>query len=196
MLNWTGLSLEKLLLHSWTKKKIRDHYEMTIPIQNTFNMTSGTTRGYSKFISHSELESKPYLKDDTLYFRVSVEVADSKPWLECTAHWTLHWLTYKHCTTVLLDYAGLLPWKRASPDIHAHALTEPHPSPTHPCIRGGWTQLTFEWPLALMSSKNCIPVWVKWALWRTATGKRSLSLQLEGYLLYISAGKFKAKYHR
>ncbi len=25
-----------------------------------------------------------YLKDDTLYFRISVKVSDHKPWLECT----------------------------------------------------------------------------------------------------------------
>ena len=43
------------------------------------------------FISHSRLAFDPakntqYLKDDTLYFRVWAEVADHKPWLECTAN--------------------------------------------------------------------------------------------------------------
>ena len=43
--------------------------------------------GYSQFISHSELEYNPitncqYLKDDSLYFRVSVKVTSkTKPWL-------------------------------------------------------------------------------------------------------------------
>ena len=43
--------------------------------------------GYSQFISHSELEYNPitncqYLKDDSLYFRVSVKViSKTKPWL-------------------------------------------------------------------------------------------------------------------
>ena len=40
-----------------------------------------------KFISHPELfnpaQNTQYLKDDTLYFRVSVAVADHKPWLDC-----------------------------------------------------------------------------------------------------------------
>ena len=49
----------------------------------------GTAWGVSQFISHSELPHDPvkntqYLKDNTLYFRVSVEVSDHKPWLECT----------------------------------------------------------------------------------------------------------------
>ena len=48
----------------------------------------GKSWGLSKFIPHSELAHDPvkntqYLKDDTLYFRVSVEVSDHKPWLEC-----------------------------------------------------------------------------------------------------------------
>jgi TNF receptor-associated factor 4 len=44
-------------------------------------------RGYPQFISHSQLDVNPslncqYLKDDTLYFRVSVEVtSNTKPWL-------------------------------------------------------------------------------------------------------------------
>ncbi len=47
------------------------------------------TCGYFKFISHSALSHDPvnntqYLKNDTLYFRVSVHVKDSKPWLTST----------------------------------------------------------------------------------------------------------------
>ncbi len=41
--------------------------------------------GYPKFISHSDLNMFQYLKDDTLYFRISVEVPGHKPWLQCTA---------------------------------------------------------------------------------------------------------------
>ena len=43
--------------------------------------------GYQQFISHSQLDVNPslncqYLKDDTLYFRVSVKVtSNTKPWL-------------------------------------------------------------------------------------------------------------------
>ena len=44
--------------------------------------------GYPHFILHSKLYYNPskkrqYLKDDILYFRVSVKVSDHKPWLEC-----------------------------------------------------------------------------------------------------------------
>ncbi len=48
------------------------------------------TGGYSEYIHHSRLSrdtasNTQYLKDDTLYFRISVvEVSDHKPWLECT----------------------------------------------------------------------------------------------------------------
>ncbi len=48
-------------------------------------------RGVLKFAPHSELGHDPvrntqYLKDDTLYFRVSVtDIPSAKPWLQCTA---------------------------------------------------------------------------------------------------------------
>ena len=50
-------------------------------------MTGGW--GFHEFIHHTELDYNAdnncqYLKDDTLIFRVSVEVPDYKPWLECT----------------------------------------------------------------------------------------------------------------
>ena len=46
-------------------------------------------RVFPKFITHSALahdsvKNIQYLKNDALYFRVSVEVADHKPWLQCT----------------------------------------------------------------------------------------------------------------
>ena len=49
----------------------------------------GGGRGIPKFIHHSMLTHNPkkrtqYLKDDTLYFRVSVDMPEHKPWLECT----------------------------------------------------------------------------------------------------------------
>ena len=51
----------------------------------------GTGWGYSQFISHSALSHDPvkntqYLKNDTLYFRVTVTVGSQKPWLVCTHH--------------------------------------------------------------------------------------------------------------
>ena len=45
--------------------------------------------GQTKFISHATLDynastNTQYLKDDTLVFRISVEVPDHKPWLDCS----------------------------------------------------------------------------------------------------------------
>ena len=47
--------------------------------------------GFRKFTSHSKLMLNPakntqYLKNDTLYFRVSADVPDHKCWLECTVN--------------------------------------------------------------------------------------------------------------
>ena len=64
-----------------------DHYENIMTISSTENLKPGTAIdnwGYPKYIPHSELNSKPYLRDDTLYFKVSVEVDSYKPWLEYT----------------------------------------------------------------------------------------------------------------
>ena len=49
---------------------------------------NGNCCGFIEFIPHSELgynqeKNTQYLKDDTLYFRISVKVASHKPWLEC-----------------------------------------------------------------------------------------------------------------
>ena len=53
------------------------------------NGTSQPGWGWQKFILHSEVEkfsgrNCQYLKDDSLIFRVSVTLPDSKPWLEST----------------------------------------------------------------------------------------------------------------
>ena len=71
----------------------KNHYNRTVPFTAVANKHVGSeVYGYHQFIPHSLLAHDPvkntqYLKDDTLYFRVSVdpEVAESKPWLECTA---------------------------------------------------------------------------------------------------------------
>ena len=51
------------------------------------NTRVGSACCFTDFISHFELaivsRNTQYLKDDTLYFRVSVQVSDHKPWLEC-----------------------------------------------------------------------------------------------------------------
>ena len=56
--------------------------------------------GYPKFIAHSELSlnSSPYLKDDTLYFRVNINVTSkTKPWLARMLETTA--TTIKHLET-------------------------------------------------------------------------------------------------
>ena len=47
-----------------------------------------TGRDFPTFIPHTMLDYNPgrkthYLKDDTLYFRVTVDIPNHKPWLEC-----------------------------------------------------------------------------------------------------------------
>ena len=68
-----------------------NHHIKTLPYKMEHNTRVGDNRnwGYSHFIPNSKLHHNPpkkiqYLKDDTLYFRVSVEVPDHQPWLECT----------------------------------------------------------------------------------------------------------------
>ena len=66
-----------------------NHYLMILTLNQEHNIRVGSTWGYTTFIPHSQLtnylfRNTQYLKDDTLYFRVSVEVSGHKPWLECT----------------------------------------------------------------------------------------------------------------
>ena len=65
----------------------KNHKTMVLTIGLTENINVQTSRGFPQFKSHSKLGHDPvkntqYLKDDTLYFKVSVEVSDYKPWLE------------------------------------------------------------------------------------------------------------------
>ena len=62
-----------------------DHYQRTINLTINDEMLVGSDRGRAKFIPHKALaqaRNTQYLKDDTLYFRMSVEPADHKPWLQ------------------------------------------------------------------------------------------------------------------
>jgi TNF receptor-associated factor 4 len=66
--------------------KDNNHHTRTIDFTAT---NPSDNFGYRKFIAHSKLahnsfKNTQYLKDDTVYFRVSVQAADHKPWLECT----------------------------------------------------------------------------------------------------------------
>jgi TNF receptor-associated factor 4 len=68
--------------------QLEDNNHHTIKINFT-TTNPHDNLGYSEFIAHSELHHDPlkntqYLKDNTLYFSVSVQAADRKPWLECT----------------------------------------------------------------------------------------------------------------
>ena len=64
-----------------------NHHKKTISLTS---MASGEERSFTQFILHSDLErsrvfkKRLYLKDDTLFFRVSVQEIHYKPWLECT----------------------------------------------------------------------------------------------------------------
>jgi len=64
-----------------------NHYSKMIAVTEEDNSMVGDDWGFYTFIPHTELGHDPvkntqYLKDDTLYFRVFVEVTDHKPWLE------------------------------------------------------------------------------------------------------------------
>ena len=70
----------------------KNHHQKTANETDCDTSTSkyrevGHAWGYPKFIAHSALDydavkNTQYLKDDTLYFRMSVEPADHKPWLQ------------------------------------------------------------------------------------------------------------------
>ena len=62
----------------------KNHYTQTMALEDAHNACVGNTLGLHEYIRHSHEAAKntQYLKDDTLYFRVSAKVADHKPWLE------------------------------------------------------------------------------------------------------------------
>ena len=66
----------------------KNHYTKTLECSN---LKVGKISGYPQFISYSTLFHDPvknmqYLKNNTLYFKVTVKVANKKPWLVCTHH--------------------------------------------------------------------------------------------------------------
>ncbi len=86
-LNWpfVGKFTFKLL----NQLEDKNHHFNAIRFTPEQNTNVGHNWGCPKYIPHSKLpqnsaSSTQYLKDDTLYFRISVEVSDHKPWLECT----------------------------------------------------------------------------------------------------------------
>ena len=68
-----------------------NHQSVILKYKTKFNANVGSNWGKPQFISHSALSHDPvkntqFLKNDTLYFRVTVVVGDHKPWLVCTHH--------------------------------------------------------------------------------------------------------------
>ena len=66
----------------------KNHHQYTMEMTAEKNAQSGGAAwGRPHFIPHSSLDydavnNTQYLKDDTLYFRMSVEPVDHKPWLQ------------------------------------------------------------------------------------------------------------------
>ena len=68
-----------------------NHHSWTLEYKTGLNFIIGSNWGYDQFISHSALSHDPvkntqYLKNNSLYFRVTVMVSNHKPWLVCTPH--------------------------------------------------------------------------------------------------------------
>ncbi len=81
-LNWPFVGKVQVMLLN--QEEDNHHYKRVVKFESTRNIQAGTALGHHKYISHSDLAVTSYLKDDTLYFRLSFQVADRKPWLECT----------------------------------------------------------------------------------------------------------------
>ena len=73
--------------------QLRDSSHKTKILTTVTDARVGDKWGFQQFIRYSALAQDPvkdtpvyveYLKENTLYFRVSVEVSDHKPWLDCT----------------------------------------------------------------------------------------------------------------
>ena len=83
-LNWPFVGKVAITLLN----QLRDNDHRTMILTTVTNARVGDKWGFQKFIRYSALAHDPvkntqYLKDNTLYFRVSVEVSDHKPWLDC-----------------------------------------------------------------------------------------------------------------
>ncbi len=77
-LKWPLLGSVTFTLFNQLENK--NHYSMVLILNSKFNARVGSEWGFPKFIPHSALGHNPvkntqYLKDDTLYFRMSVSVS-------------------------------------------------------------------------------------------------------------------------
>ena len=87
-LNWPFIGTVKFELLNQLDDANHHHVSTNISKENKACI-GGTSWGSTMFIPQSKLSRDPvnntqYLKDNTLYFRVTVELSDRKPWLECT----------------------------------------------------------------------------------------------------------------
>ncbi len=85
-LNWPLIG--KVTFALLNQLEDRNHDSETLPLTIADSARVGDEWGYKTFIPHSELGHNPakniqYLKDDTLFFKVFIEVPARKPWLEC-----------------------------------------------------------------------------------------------------------------
>ncbi len=85
-LNWPFVG--KVDIELLNQLEDENHHSMELEFTPVHNINAGGS-GRVEYIPDSELSrnsatNTQYLKDDTLYFRISVEVSDHKPWLECT----------------------------------------------------------------------------------------------------------------
>ncbi len=83
-LNWPFVG--KVTFKLLNQLEDKNHHSSAIKFFPEDNINAGNSRGYPEYIHHSELSrdwdyNTQYLKDDTLYFRISVKVSDHKPWL-------------------------------------------------------------------------------------------------------------------
>ena len=65
----------------------KNHHQLTVSTIAANDIQVGGSWGYPKFITHSALgynadKNTQFLKDDTLYFRMTVRHANHKPWLQ------------------------------------------------------------------------------------------------------------------
>ncbi len=87
-LNWPFVG--KVTFKLLNQLEDKNHHSNVVKLTpEVNNINVGDCWGWLEYIPHSKLSydsasNTQYLKDDTLYFRISVEVSDHKPWLECT----------------------------------------------------------------------------------------------------------------
>ena len=77
----------KIVVKLLNQLEDKNHYQRIMNFEDEHNVQVGDKWGFEQFISHSALDydavnNTQYLKDNTLYLRMSVEPANNKPWLQ------------------------------------------------------------------------------------------------------------------